>query len=78
MIVSESHPRERYVGLTNDLKCRLKRHNEGASLHTAKFKPWRLVAYTAFEDETTARNWERYLKTGSGRAFAARRFWPRA
>jgi hypothetical protein len=27
------------------LQQRLRKHNEGASIHTAKYRPWRLVAY---------------------------------
>lgn len=61
---------EIYTGFTKDLKTRMTDHNSGKSLHTKKFKPWRLVAYTAFEDERTAREFEKYLKSGSGIAFA--------
>ena len=35
-------------GSTCDLRQRLKEHNEGRSPHTAKFRPWTLVAYVAF------------------------------
>ena len=66
---------QRYVGSTADLKLRLKQHNAGQSRHTAKFKPWRLVSYIAFADRTKAESFERYLKSGSGHAFAAKRLW---
>ena len=66
---------QRYVGFTGDLKNRLAKHNEGASVHTAKFKPWKLVTYLAFEDERRAREFEHYLKSGSGKAFANKRLW---
>jgi predicted GIY-YIG superfamily endonuclease len=75
LIRSESHPDQRYTGFTTDLKARLKSHNEGASTHTAKFKPWRVVSYFAFEDERKAREFEYYLKSGSGAAFANKRLW---
>jgi predicted GIY-YIG superfamily endonuclease len=68
-------PEERYVGLTTDLKNRIQQHNAGQSIHTAKFKPWRLVTYLAFSDQAKAESFERYLKSGSGHAFAAKRFW---
>ena len=58
-----------YIGLTNDLKQRLAHHNEGKSPHTRKFKPWNLISYTAFADEKTAHAFEKYLKTGSGKAW---------
>ena len=64
------HQRQQhYVGITADLKQRLLQHNEGKSPHTRKFKPWNLVVYTAFADEQTALAFEKYLKSGSGKAF---------
>ena len=66
---------ERYVGMTTDLKLRLKRHNAGQSKHTSKFRPWRLITYLAFSDRAKAEAFERYLKSGSGHAFARKRLW---
>jgi len=40
-----------------------------------KYKPWELVGYHAFADERRAREFEHYLKSGSGKAFANRRLW---
>jgi len=65
----------RYVGMTSDLKRRLAEHNAGKSPHTAKFTPWRIVTYMAFSDEMKATEFERYLKSGSGHAFANKRLW---
>jgi putative endonuclease len=65
--------KEHYVGYSEDLKSRIKAHNSGDSAHTKKFKPWRLVCYVGFEDERTAKKFEYYLKTGSGRAFLKKR-----
>ncbi|HEX8226111.1 MAG TPA: GIY-YIG nuclease family protein [Allosphingosinicella sp.] len=65
----------RYVGCTKDLKQRLEQHNAGQSPHTRKFIPWRLVAYIAFPTEAQAVAFEKYLKQGSGHAFAQRHFW---
>lgn len=75
LIRSEPFPEQRYVGFTTDLKGRLETHNAGGSVHTAKYKPWTLMSYHAFTDKRKAREFERYLKTGSGRAFANRRLW---
>ena len=61
-----------YVGVTDDLKARLSRHNAGEVAHTAKYVPWTLKTYIAFSDETKAFAFEKYLKSGSGRAFAKR------
>lgn len=74
ILVSESFPEQRYIGQTDDLKARIVKHNEGGSTHTAKFKPWKLDCYFAFSTEVKAIEFERYLKTGSGRAFAKRHF----
>ena len=62
-----------YVGSTDDLRGRLRLHNEGGSPHTEKFRPWELVTYIAFKDVEKAIAFEKYLKTGSGRAFAKKR-----
>jgi putative endonuclease len=61
-----------YVGVTDDLEARLSRHNAGEAPHTAKHRPWKLKTYIAFTDDTKAFAFERYLKSGSGRAFAKR------
>ena len=74
LLKSESHPNQAYVGSTCDLRQRLKEHNEGRSPHTAKFRPWTLIAYFAFAQEKTAIAFEKYLKSGSGRAFIRRHF----
>jgi putative endonuclease len=65
----------RYVGLTTDLKNRLREHNSGESLHTSRFRPWKLTTYIAFDDVAKAESFERYLKSGSGHAFARKRLW---
>jgi predicted GIY-YIG superfamily endonuclease len=77
VIESVNQHRQHYVGITADLKQRLADHNDGKSPHTRKFSPWRLVAYTAFADEQTARAFEKYLKSGSGKAFLSKRFFRR-
>ncbi len=66
---------ERYVGMTTDLKKRLREHNAGKSFHSSKFRPWKLTTYIAFADQAKAEAFERYLKSGSGHAFAKKRLW---
>jgi hypothetical protein len=45
-----------------------------ARSHTpARYKPWRIKTYVAFSDEKRAVAFEKYLKSGSGRAFANKR-----
>ena len=74
LLESVRYPNQRYVGLAADPGHRLEEHNAGRSPHTSKFVPWRLVATVHFEKEDRAA-FERYLKSGSGRAFAKRHFW---
>lgn len=62
-----------YTGLTDDLRARLIKHNSGGVVHTSKFRPWRIKSYVAFSDELRAIAFEKYLKSGSGRAFAKAR-----
>ena len=54
LLQSIPFPNESYVGMTTDLKSRLRAHNAGASIHTSKYKPWALIAYVAFADEHRA------------------------
>ena len=75
LIESLSSKDQRYVGMTGNLKQRLLEHDAGKSSHTAKFKPWRLITYIAFTARAKASAFERYLKSGSGHAFANKRFW---
>ena len=70
LLRSKSHPDQRYIGLTNNLKQRLADHNAGKSPHTSKFAPWQLVTALYFADPAKAQAFERYLKHGSAHAFA--------
>ena len=75
LIRSIPFPDQTYVGYTSDITSRINTHNEGRSAHTAKFKPWELITYLAFKDESQAAKFERYFKSGSARAFANKRLW---
>lgn len=75
LLESLASPDQRYVGVTSDLKTRLAEHNAGKATHTSKFTPWRVVTYVAFSDRAKALTFERYLKSGSGHAFARKRLW---
>ena len=72
MLRSVSSPAQIYSGITEDLPQRIDAHNRGRSFHTKKYKPWECVVVVRFADESKARKFEKYLKTGSGRAFASR------
>ena len=71
---SLSHPDQRYIGSTSNLRARLAKHNAGQVSHTSKFMPWIIETYIAFETLSKAQAFERYLKSCSGHAFATRHF----
>ncbi len=68
-----AEPEHFYTGITDGIDARLSKHNAGGVTHTAKFRPWRIKSYVAFADEARAAAFEKYLKSGSGRAFAKAR-----
>jgi putative endonuclease len=49
-------------------------HNSGLSVHTIRNRRWELVAAIEFSNQDSAVRFKRYLKSGSGRAFAKRHF----
>ena len=59
-------------GFTENIDQRVKEHSEGKSLHTAKYGPWQLAVYLVVPSKAKALDLERYLKSGSGRAFLRR------
>jgi putative endonuclease len=73
IIRSIAVPDQEYTGATADLKRRIVDHNSGKPDHTSKFLPWKLIWYCAFPDKFKALEFEKYLKSHSGRAFAAKR-----
>jgi putative endonuclease len=74
ILESQRDPKAVCVGRSSDLRKRLEMHNEGLSPHTSKYRPWNLACYHAFADEQRAIEFERYLKSGSGREFRRRHF----
>jgi len=63
-----------YVGCTDNLDGRLKRHQSGWVPATKSRLPVKLITYMVFSDKYKAYDFERYLKSGSGRAFLKKRF----
>lgn len=72
---SKSQPDKCYIGLTSNLSQRLLEHNAGKSPYTSKYKPWETVVVIRFNNNRKAEAFEKYLKDGSGHAFAKRHFW---
>ncbi len=73
ILESVNHPDHHYTGLTDNIETRLEKHNAGQVRHSSKHAPWRLKTYIGFTDEARAHEFEKYLKSGSGRAFAKKR-----
>ncbi len=70
---SLKYPKRYYVGLTQDLGNRLKEHNNGKSQYTKNYAPWGLETHIVFKNKSLAREFEKYLKEGSGYAFMQKR-----
>jgi len=58
-----------YVGCTDNLTARLERHTKGQVPATSDRLPLTLDFYFAIRDKYKAYALEKYLKSGSGRAF---------
>ena len=72
-VLCNTEPRPRYyVGITADVAARLTDHNEGRCRHPAAGRPWHVDIVIEFGDQRRAVAFERYLKSGSGCAFAQR------
>ena len=74
ILKSKLNPKRHYVGITRNLKHRLDEHNKGESTHTSKYRPWQIIAAIWIADAAKARLFEKYLKSGSGRAFSKKHF----
>lgn len=73
IINSECQPDKFYIGYTLDVESRLVVHNQGGSIYTKDYRPWNLTWYCAFEEKDRVLEFEKYLKSHSGRAFAKKR-----
>ena len=56
-----------YVGITADLRRRMAEHNGGHSRSTCAGQPWCIVHKESFQNHTSARVREKFLKSGQGR-----------
>jgi len=63
-----------YVGYTENIKERIGEHNRKKCPHTKKYAPWKLKNFLAFETKEKALEFEKYLKSSSGRAFSKKHF----
>ena len=71
---SETDPSRHYVGIASNPRDRLDWHNGGPCGYTVVYRPRSIAVSIEFQSEREARRFEKYLKSGSGRAFAKRHF----
>jgi putative endonuclease len=62
-----------YVGCTSNVDERIKRHPKGEVYYTSTRLPIEIIATMAFKNRYKAYEFEKYLKSGSGRAFMFKR-----
>ncbi len=72
IVRSTPQPWRCYTGKTSNLGLRLRAHNRGLSRYTALGRPWQVVVSMTFANAARATEFESYLKSGSGKAFAKR------
>lgn len=74
VVHSLANPEHLYVEAAANVPMRLAAHNAGHSPLTAAHRPWKLVAVVQFGNEGTAQRFEKFLKSGAGRAFVKHHF----
>ncbi len=72
-ILQSQKDRSFYTGVSENLKQRIKEHNWHLSRYSKSKTPFELVWFCAFKNKNKALNFEKYLKQGSGFAFARKR-----
>ena len=58
-----------YVGFAMNLEERLNRHNKGWEKTTKAYAPFKLIYSEDYDDRKSARQREKYLKSGIGKEF---------
>ena len=72
ILQSQKDLKHYYTGQTEDLNERLLMHNQGKCKYTSKYIPWKIKTAIAFTDKQKALDFEKYLKSSSGRSFTKR------
>ncbi|MBN1870114.1 MAG: GIY-YIG nuclease family protein [Candidatus Omnitrophica bacterium] len=75
-LISQADRKRYYIGITKDLKERLKEHNQGKVNYSKRYAPWKIGTYTFIDNEELAYRFEKYLKSGSGHAFLKKHLLP--
>ncbi len=57
-----------YIGYTSDLLNRMKSHNKlGTGGFTLKYRPWKVIFVSIYQEKHLAMKQEKFLKSGQGR-----------
>lgn len=65
-IIQSTNTRKYYIGCSNNLERRLSEHNRGYSLATTKDRPWVVVHFEKFNNQTEAYSREKEIKSYKG------------
>ncbi|MCC6684787.1 MAG: GIY-YIG nuclease family protein [Bacteroidia bacterium] len=68
-VIKSSKDARLYVGMTSDVERRLSEHNKGMTISTQFYRPWELCRVEEFSDRQSAREREKYLKSGHGKTY---------
>ena len=63
-----------YVGITQDIAKRVKEHNSGRTKSTKGYRPWVKIHEESYSDRITARQREKYLKSGYGKQWLKNKY----
>ena len=63
-----------YVGMTENLEKRLSQHNSGRTKSTKGYIPWKLFFSEEYSDRISAREREKYLKSGFGKQWIKEKY----
>ncbi|MEK7138844.1 MAG: GIY-YIG nuclease family protein [Patescibacteria group bacterium] len=72
-ILQSQKDKSYYTGFTENLEQRIKEHNQRLADYSKSKAPFALIWCGGFKDKKKAMDFEKYLKQGSGFAFARKR-----
>ncbi|MEK7621923.1 MAG: GIY-YIG nuclease family protein [Patescibacteria group bacterium] len=63
-----------YTGYTDNFSRRLSQHNDGKSIYSRRYRPWKIIYQEHFDQQLDAVKRERYLKSAAGRRWLKNKF----
>ena len=73
ILISIRDPSKYYIGITEDLTERLRKHNSSIPGYSKRYAPWHVETFITIRNRLLAEKFEKYLKSGSGFAFLKKR-----